>query len=327
MALTLLKGEDFVLDTKVLLPRMTRSGRQLCAETKYWNNLKHSVLAGQEIDWSELTHSFWLKKMIGPQKLAHGSRIDHMRLKGLFSFFQMGYVLTQDDKVALFHRHSAAHKISTKHSPVISCSASNLTDHDCAIDKICKQIGKQTKVTRVTPFAIGYTELTAAEDNVPAPAYFWLLHKVDMDKPLPNTCQPLQDCDSFVGMKQPINLLSGKSFANKQPVVIDREFDRLVLDLLDSHGMKKTAVNSAIRLLSEQEIKNLHSTPFRTGTEHLARRLTLLGLLVSGFSMTATAAQTVNVFQSGEWAYQHMDDLMALLNGLKETIDTFFVGV
>lgn len=293
----------FVLDRKVLLPRMTRVFRRFDPETPVWSQLKSCVTNGLPLDWNLLAGEFRYAEMIAPASLKSATRADHMRLKGLYAFLQMAYLIVEDDRVALFKRQK--HVITQGCSPLIFASAAGLQDHSAGESKLQAQIDPSVTMTKTEPFAIGFTELNE-EARVPSPAYFWLIHKITLNRKLPRSRPPHTEHDSFVGMKRISSLRSGQVRVQREHVVVNRSFDTLLLNLLASTKSRLRTADSAIRLLTRAEIKSVPDRQFRVGREVLRSRLRLF----------STAASLVGGAQKSEWvieqALQLYDKLPAL---------------
>jgi len=184
-----MKKNEFILDRKVLLPRMARFGKRFDPETRMWRDIKSCVTDGMLLDWGQITREFRFAEMVCPKSVEHTSRADHMHLKGLFAFLQMGYIIVADDRVALFNRQKKKNVITRGYSPLICSSASGLQDHSAGERKLKEQIAPSIAIAKVEPFAVAFTELKAdASDS--KPAYLWLLHKVTLNQKLPRSRSP-----------------------------------------------------------------------------------------------------------------------------------------
>ena len=316
-----MKRDSFVLDKKVLLPRMARFGRCIHPEVSAWRNLKACVSENSPIDWIKLAHRFRLAEMIGPSSLHPASRAEHMHLKRLYAFFQMGYIVTQDDRLGLFSR--VKHNISIGFSPLISTATTGLCDHAAIENKLRGQVDPTVQIVKIEPFAVAFTELDS-DGTQGAPAYFWLLHRLTIDRALPQHKSPAPDHDSFVGMKNISKLRRGQVQVCEKPVIIARQMDNLLLEFLASKNIVSHTNNSAVRQLSKDEITQIPAVTFRVGPEYLRRRLELLNILRTVGPSIGVAAYMIDWGQRSSWMHDNWGNIESLLESLKTIAASYF---
>lgn len=312
-----MKKDTFILDRKALMPRMTRIRGCFHPETRLWRDIKANIIEQTPVDWVRIVEKFRFAEMIAPESLKSGSRIDHMRLKGLYAFLQMGYIIIDDGRVAVFNRHK--HHITTGYSPFVTTSALMLRDHSAAEKKLKEQIGPLVSIADIRPFAIGYTELEADAEHS-SPAYLWILHKVKLNQELPSRCSPNPDHDSFVGMKNISSLRRGRIRVLNRSVEVNRNFDAILLDLLSSAGSCKSQFkipDSAIRVLTADEINSIPITKLRVCREHLRRRIQLLEIAIA-------AGVTVDWCQRSDWVNSHIEHLGDYLQRLQHIVQSWY---
>jgi len=121
-------------------------------------------------------------------------------------------------------------------------------------------------------------------------------------------------------MKRISKLQSGQIKVLGKPVEVNRAFDTLLLDLLSSDRSQFKMSDSAIRILTKEEIKLIPSVKFRVGRENLRRRLEILGLLLLAGSMAANA---VTFGQKSEWVTNHAPQLVDYINKVKDITNSF----
>jgi hypothetical protein len=322
-----LTTDTFELDYKAYLPRIGRIRKKFDPDITKWRHIKDAIRSGRLLDWEKITKNFRVGSLMCPESLRPASRDAHKNLKGVYVFFQHGYVLRQGDSVALFSRADKRQRITTGQSIIVSSSPSGLMDHSGGIRKLESHIGISLKGSRPKPFAIGYSELSL-QGKQKYPAYVWLLHEVSYGGKLPPSRQARAGKDFFRGMKKISKLHARNVQCDGEPVKIKGAFDKLLIELLAGDDQNIPGSNAAIRLLSTGEIRNIPGANLKKRDEKIRNRLASLGLIASTTSTVwftkEVTGDVIDWARRSEWVSENWDEIVELLQSLERIGQAYF---
>lgn len=307
-------ADRYILDYKAYMPRMRRFRKKLDPEIAPWRKLKEAVHGDGDVEWSEVLKRFRVGNLVGPNALGPASREAHRDLKGMYAFFQHGYVLRARDYVGLHARVEQRQRLTTGHSIVVSSTPATFGDHTGGMRKLESHTECALGSPATVPFAIGYSELHR-EGKVRYPAYFWLLHEVECGADLAKrkTRRARPDRDSFVGMKNIAALYEGRVRCDGSAARVTGAFDEVLIEMLATERDNVVGPHAAIRRLRRAEIGTIPSEKFKTRDEKLRRRLNGLGLIhraaLSGF----VARETIDWARRTDWVQDNWTEINDLV--------------
>jgi hypothetical protein len=313
----------FELDFKAYLPRMGRIRRKFDPDIAKWRAIKDAVRDDKPVDWHRIINYFRVGRLLCPESLRPASREAHKNLKGIYAFFQHGYIVRQGDSVALFSRIDGRQRISRGQSIFISSTPAAFQDHSGGIQKLESLIDATLKSVRPMPFAIGYSELQL-QSRSKSPAYLWLLHEVPYRGKLSPSRQGRSSVDSFRGMKNLASLHNRRVRCDGGPVNIEGAFDRLLIEMLYRGHNSIQKPDAAIRFLTAKEIRTIPATEFKRRDEIVRKRLSSFGLIAAASSTAWIAKEAIDWAARGEWVGGNWDEIVKLLHDLERLGRAYF---
>ena len=258
-----------------------------------------------------------------PEGLRPASRDAHKNLKGVYTFFQHGYVLRQADSIALFSRADKRQRITRGQSIIVSGTPTALDNHSEGIRKMESHTEAPFGSVRPKPFAIGYTELSL-RGKQKFPAYVWLLHEVPYRGKLPASRHARTGKDSFRGMKKISKLCARNVQCGGEPVRIEGAFDKLLIEMLSKGHKKLAGSNTAIRLLTTNEIRTIPAEGFKRRNEKVRNKLSSLGFLTATTSTTLFTKEIIDWARRSEWVSENWDEVVELVQNLERIGQAYF---